>query len=310
MKKKLLLALLSAALLCMAMGCGFKSEDSNSAATEADAGNGDDKVTEDQIIKVDDILSTTDWIGKTKKELNLDVDEKETHVRIEGDFLGSPADGNISFHDKNSEGDSVAKWVSFTIKKKSIVDFFEKLMDLYGGPVNEGMEPYAKDNGGAVEWFEFDAGKAIVRIQQGSEQNYVTVTINSNPNPTNAEMLVLKTPSDSEISTLPLEMMMKVTGYEDGILTVAITNQVGEEMTYTDDYILAKSYDNGVTYAHMNKSGVIGINVSKANVYKIADLETQELKCDLRIFGKLEAGMYMIILDDMKAEFQLVPGRQ
>jgi len=258
-------------------------------------------------VNVDDLMDTTEWIGKTQDEIGLNMDEKEISCDVKGTFLGSKASGNVGFADKNENGQRIAGRVTLSIRKSSLYDFYNKLMDIYGGPIKEGMEPYAESNGGAVEWYTFDAGNVLIVISQGSKSDNVLVEIKENPNPSSTEKLVLRRTAESEIATLPLEMMIKAVSYDNGFLTVAITNQTGSDMTYTDDFILAKSSDGGQTYAHLNKMGNKNTIDCEPNTYEIADLETQELKCDLRQFGKIEAGMYMIIFDDANAEFQLIP---
>ena len=45
---------------------------------------------------------------------------------------------------------------------------------------------------------------------------------------------------DQNISTLPLDITMRVVGYKDGILTVEIDNHSGYEMEYGNEYSLQK----------------------------------------------------------------------
>lgn len=293
------LILMLFAIIMMLAGCSKKSEET------ADEENS--IMTVDKVIQVDDMLKTIDWIGKPSEEIDEDIDDSRTICDIEGTFLGKTAKGSAYFLRDDSTKRKVVNKIFFTVPNSSIQDFYGPLTDLYSGVCDEGMEPYAEVNGGAVQWYTFDAGKALINISQGSKNNFVVVTFTLNPNPGYTGKLVIRKVAEPEIETLPLIMKLKAVDYDNGILTVSISNQSGYDMTYTDDFILAKSDDNGQTYAHLFKTGSAFMSSEKENSYEIADLETQELKCDLRVFGKIEAGMYMIIIGDMRAEFQLIP---
>lgn len=249
---------------------------------------------------LEDILN---WPGKSLEEIKLTVDPKEKYPKCEGKLFDAKTTGSIYL---KTEGESrIVDSISLYTEDSSINDFYEKMLDLYGGPVNQGMEPYAKSNGGAQEWYVFDGGDVLVKICQGSENSFVEINVNINPEPEQVGKLVLRAAADTDIMTLQLSMSMKAVSYEDGILTVAITNQLGADASYSDDYILAKQTKDG-GYVHMNPMGNVNSPESEANTYSIADTETQELRCDLRKFGKVYPDKYMLILDDMEMEFELL----
>ena len=77
------------------------------------------------------------------------------------------------------------------MKGSSIDDFYARLTDCYSGPSDAGMTPYAEANGGAREWYIFDAGAAEINISQGSKEDFVTVVISENKNPGYTGRLVL-----------------------------------------------------------------------------------------------------------------------
>lgn len=104
----------------------------------------------------------------------------------------------------------------------------------------------------------------------------------------------------SQITTLPLEMYLTVTDYEDGILTVLISNQSGYEMQYTEAFELEAEI-NGVWERLTPK----GTDRNQTAVHTIADLEEAELMCDLTAYGTLDEGHYRLLLDDLMAEFDL-----
>jgi len=305
----------------MIMGCkpGATGQTSNNSEAGVDQNaNFESENTEmfkKSLVKVDDLLTTVDWIGKSEKEIepyivDKSTNNKDSYYDIEGKFLEAKASGVLAFSKEDEKGERLVERLTITVKNSSLVDMYEKLIDIYGGPLNHGEEPYAKANGGAVDWYSFDAGRALLVISQGSEVNYCNVEIKKNPNPTSSEKLVIRKEQESELTTLPLEMIVKATEYNNGILTLEITNQTGEEISYSDDFILAKSSDNGQTYAHMTKLVSMDLINEEPSEYQIADCKTQKMTCDLRRFGKIEAGMYMIILDDFRCEFQLIPESQ
>lgn len=258
-------------------------------------------------IELNNILTAAEWIGKTKQELGAEGIGDDISFPVAGDFFGIPASGYAGLYEKNAENVPIVKSISFSTEKAAIQDFQEKLADLYSGPVNAGTEPYAEVNGGAVEWYTYDMGSALITIRQGSKQNYVSAEVIKNPEPGYTGELVLRKFGEKEAAVLPLMLLLKVKAYEKGILTVEIINRTGAETSYQDHYVLAKSESEGNGYVHMRRIADGFSSAPDAKTCQIADLETQELECDLRVFGKVEAGKYMIIIDDMRAEFELIP---
>lgn len=309
MKRHIISALILLGTISLMAGCKSKpsTTETGNNSTNSMSSEGENEMGKNDTVKIDDLLSLTDWLGKTDKELNLDAagaSGKYMSFDVEGTFLGKKAQGSVGF--EKSEDDYHVYRVSFTASKSSLEEFYAQLIDTYGGPVDKGTEPYAKANGGAVDWFVFDAGNALVKISQGSLVDYVSVEYSQNTNPSDAGKLVIRKVAETESSYSGYDMVLRALSYENGILTVSITNQTDETITYTDDYVLAKSADDGNTYAHLNRMDD-DLGFADAQEYEIAAGQTQEMECDLRIFGKIESGKYMLILDDMQAEFQLIP---
>lgn len=301
LRKTIIVTCIITGVVTALAGCGIwpvKTPENREPMTEKEQ-----EMKTNQVIAAGDLISAAKWIGRNPGEISEIPNDQTAYFDIEGQIFDFPAGGTLSIRGTGDE--RVVNRITLMVKKASLQDFNERLMDLYGGAMDWGQEPYVEVNGGALEWYCFDAGEAIIKISQGSEVDYVMIEYTVNSNPQNTEKLVLRPMEDAGIQTLQMAMIAKVTGYDNGILTVSILNQTGDTMTYTDEYVLAKSSDGGQTYAHLSK---VGFELAEeANEFEIADTQTQELKCDLRTFGKIEAGLYMIILDDMSAEFELVP---
>lgn len=104
------------------------------------------------------------------------------------------------------------------------------------------------------------------------------------------------------ISTLPMEVLMEVTDYTDGIITLMIDNQSGYVYTYGEDFSLEKLDDSGA----WNKVQCIESDCGWKDIaHELQDLETVEIKHDLSIFGTLTSGTYRIWKSDVCAEFEI-----
>ena len=104
------------------------------------------------------------------------------------------------------------------------------------------------------------------------------------------------------ISTMPMEVLMEVTDYTDGIITLVIDNQSGYVHTYGEDFSLEKLNDSG----EWNKVQCIDKDYGWNDIaHELQDLETVEIKHDLSIFGTLTSGTYRIWKSDVCAEFEI-----
>lgn len=100
---------------------------------------------------------------------------------------------------------------------------------------------------------------------------------------------------------LPLGMYMSVLDYDDGILTVGISNQSGYRMSYGGEYYLQKK--NGDSWIDMPLPEGY---VFKEGVKQIDDLDENFEKYDLSVFGKLGPGEYRLRKMDLDVSFTLV----
>lgn len=105
---------------------------------------------------------------------------------------------------------------------------------------------------------------------------------------------------DHNISTMPLEMTMTAVKFENGILTLEIDNHSGYEMTYGEDYELQRQ--EGDSFVKVEpESDIAWHDIA----YNIPDLTKATVTCDLKPYGKLQAGVYKLIKSDMEATFEL-----
>lgn len=107
-------------------------------------------------------------------------------------------------------------------------------------------------------------------------------------------------PMENNISTMPLEMTMTAVKFENGILTLEIDNHSGYEMTYGEDYELQRQ--EGDSFVKVEpESDIVWHDIACS----IPDLTKATVTCDLKPYGKLQAGVYKLIKSDMEAVFEL-----
>ena len=105
---------------------------------------------------------------------------------------------------------------------------------------------------------------------------------------------------EDNISTMPLEMTMTAVKFKNGILTLEIDNHSGYEMTYGEDYELQRQ--EGDSFVKVEPESDIAWHDIAHN---IPDLTKVTVTCDLKPYGKLQAGVYKLIKTDMEVTFDL-----
>ena len=105
---------------------------------------------------------------------------------------------------------------------------------------------------------------------------------------------------ENNISTMPLEMTMTAVKFENGILTLEIDNHSGYEMTYGEDYELQRQEGDSFVKVE-SESDIVWHDIACS----IPDLTKATVTCDLKPYGKLQAGVYKLIKSDMEAVFEL-----
>lgn len=119
--------------------------------------------------------------------------------------------------------------------------------------------------------------------------------------------LVLQTEEDQngDISFLPLGVYLKPVSYENGMLTMVIDNQSGDDYYYGKEYMLQKQYgEEWFDVDPVEEYGWPKISLM------VKDLETAYEVYDLTVFGELEAGTYKLVKNELEAEFTLMEAEE
>ncbi len=140
--------------------------------TEEDPGMGDlaDNGWEGGKWEVEDMLPALeiflDWPGKELKDLEV----SQASLSMDAEWGNATAWLNM---------DGEVESLNLYIYDVSFEDLREMLADRYGEPTDEGEEPYAESNGGAVNycWFEHPAG--TMKLASASEYDFIQIMINS-----------------------------------------------------------------------------------------------------------------------------------
>lgn len=106
--------------------------------------------------------------------------------------------------------------------------------------------------------------------------------------------------TSGQIAFLPLGVYMSALDYEDGILSVLISNQSGYTMTYGGEYYLQKKDGDKWIDLPLPENFIF-----PEGAKSIKDLDDNIEKYDLNIFGGLEAGQYKIKKMDFETTFVL-----
>lgn len=288
-----------------AAGSETKAQNSTAADTtvfDAEAYDVEGIEWKNGVIRTGDLTNAQGWLGMTFSELGLtDAAADEDIVKLQGRLLGEPAEGSVYLFEQNAAGERVISEINLYMYKPDFSVCFEQLKELYGGPVDYDMEPYAESNGGAVERYRFDAGPVLVSLAQASKRNYSTITFAANPNPGYQGTLQLKPARQELFGSSDLKLSAGKADFDNGVLTLHIQNTSGDVFTVTDTWTLyEKREDDG--YDSMFP---VGMMLRPEQSFELEDGAEMELLCDLRDYGKLIPGKYMIDLDGRCLEFEL-----
>lgn len=114
-----------------------------------------------------EILSYLEWPGQVFSQMDL------TNGSLS--LRGGWGEGTVWFQ-LDEAGNSLVESISLYISDLDFLSLQALLADRYGEPTEEGEEPYAEANGGAVTycWFEHPAGS--LQLSMGSEQDFSVIT--------------------------------------------------------------------------------------------------------------------------------------
>lgn len=252
--------------------------------------------------EMENYLEHLDIIGKTAKELGISLKTGESACDTNGVIFDASAKGQISFRKDASGGELIADTLYITVKQKNFWESFRQLVDSYSGPVSYGEEPYVESNGGSVQWFFFDAGAVNIMLSQASKYNYYSVSIQKNDMPTSTNQLQV-----TNVSTSSPQDEISVKNYQNGILTLKVSQRLGEETAKEEEFTLHEAAEDGNGYYSLNQIDSMCRNWEPVKVTQSAEASGDaEIALDLRVFGKVFPGDYMAKVGNLRIEFSLV----
>ncbi len=266
MKKVLLLMLLLAAVLLAA--CGSTEEEG------------------ELTVKFTDLMELKGKFGATAAELGIQEDFMFTYT-AKGNFFGQNCSCCLGF-----DGDKVLTDYSIYVHE----DPNEMFTDLYSGPVSANMTPYVESNGGAVYTYVYEDKDALISVSKADKRADYHVVFKPNPNPGFFGTLTLK-PADDD-GSFPKKTEAKPAGYDNGILTVRVTNRGESPLELSDEFMLFERGDS----AYYSKPPMLFRN---ADTYTVLPGETADISLDLRIFGKVTPNGYMVEFSGIELYFVL-----
>ena len=116
-----------------------------------------------------DLLSYLQWPGQTFSTMDL----SNTTLSLRGDW----GEGTVWF--KSNTNGSVVESMKFYVENSSYDNLRELLVSAYGDPTEEGEEPYAESNGGAVLYCWFDHPAGSLRLSSADEYDFVEIQVNT-----------------------------------------------------------------------------------------------------------------------------------
>ena len=122
-----------------------------------------------EVLHGDDLEVTLDWLGKPAAELSLSAETVSTQYEVETVFNADAVTGTLwveagRVQDMHLYLDSIG-----------YEELRDWMIERFGEPTEEGEEPYAAANGGAVSfaWFRHPSGTLCLRA--GSENDYLEI---------------------------------------------------------------------------------------------------------------------------------------
>ena len=115
----------------------------------------------------------------------------------------------------------------------------------------------------------------------------------------NTPRRLVTVPGEGKITILPLYVSLKAEAYQSGYLTVTAENKTGQDITLDPAYTLSRLTDG--EWMPLTPTAP----ASAGEPREMPDLFSLTYLCDLNIYGRLEAGSYLLKMDGWQAEFTL-----
>lgn len=127
-------------------------------------------------VVVGDLLQCVYMFGKTPEQVGITEDKftgsrAMRQVILDGELFGGPEYGQIILF--GSEEVIRSLWIH--VAGKDMMRCVQELTKAFGPAIEQGEEPYAAVNGGAVTWFDFDSPLAEIRFSNASAKTYMSI---------------------------------------------------------------------------------------------------------------------------------------
>lgn len=129
------------------------------------------------VYHVPDLLTAFGWCGRPAEDLGVHHSYiGDYDIRIDGKLFGGAADGSAYFEVPLTE-EKIVDSINLYVYNDdlSAEECLNQLGELFGPSVEQGEEPYAASNGGAVYWEIFDTGIGEVHFAMGSENDWYSL---------------------------------------------------------------------------------------------------------------------------------------
>ena len=129
-----------------------------------------------------DILDAACLLGKTVRETGV----KESYftqkvgypvLEFEGALCGKAATGSAFFSHEGENGTQITDKVYIHCYEIGFDACREALSEIYGAPVREWEEPFARANGGAVQGAAFETASLCIHLSRASEREYTELEL-------------------------------------------------------------------------------------------------------------------------------------
>ena len=129
----------------------------------------------------ENVLDSAKLLGKSVSESGIEDKYFKNGLLFELKFDGklfekAAANCSVVYH-QNDGGEYFADTVYIYSYELGFDDAAEKLTEAYGEPTAAGEEPFARANGGAVTWADFENENYKNKLSSASEKDYIELTI-------------------------------------------------------------------------------------------------------------------------------------
>ena len=181
------IVIVAMAVILAATAYGYKRH--RDSITAQNASGGPHTVTnttnaqneEAKVYTFENVLDCAEFLGRDMNSLG--VDEKyfseSVYEKLDftGNFFGVKADGTMFFSDEGENGEKVPTTAYISLRSLDYDTAVENLKTIYGEPTNSGEEPFARANGGAVLWTDFESEKYNIKLSSASERDYIELDV-------------------------------------------------------------------------------------------------------------------------------------